>query len=108
MSRAEVIEQKPGEMLVRLKFYPVLDGGPQKQKVLGWGCPMFGHEDRREPGYDCFPKLGTEPMGAGEIREVELVFLSGKKAVRYFENFSKLYLWEGRIIGEAKILDILI
>jgi hypothetical protein len=44
-------------------------------------------------------------MSPGETRRVGYVFLSGNEAVTYLRSVNKFYIWEGRIVGEAKIVD---
>jgi len=55
--------------------------------------------------YDGWPLLSDSPMYPGESRRVGYLFLSGQEAVDYLRRADKFYLWEGRIIGEARIIE---
>lgn len=100
---------KPADMLVRLKMYPTDQGGMEHYKLAGWGCPAYRNRDPAQDteGYSVFPKLGDQRLEPGTEVEFEVVFLSPQGALNYFEGLDHFYLWNGRCIGEAKILAIL-
>lgn len=106
MSRAEIIAAKTPDLRVRLTFYDKDKDGPKLRKSTGWGCPCFIHLNQMDPpGFDGWPQFGDTDMGAGETRDVGIVFLSGKRAADFFLQSGKFYLWEGRFIGEAVIIE---
>jgi len=43
-------------------------------------------------------------MRPGERRRVGIVFMSGRDAVEALASSDIFYLWEGKIIGEARIV----
>ena len=43
-------------------------------------------------------------MKPGEARRVEVVFVTPDQAVPAFRKSVKFFLWEGRLIGEAKLV----
>jgi hypothetical protein len=65
----------------------------QSDKGLGW------------VGYDGWPLLIDGPMSPGETRRVGYFFISGQEAVNYLSSAEKFYIWEGRIVGEARIVN---
>jgi len=44
-------------------------------------------------------------MAPGDHRRVGFVFLSGEEAVTELRKVGRFYLWEGRFIGEAVIVE---
>ncbi len=75
--------------------------------MLGWGCPCTVQHEKGEGwvGYDGWPLLGETTIAPGETRRVGYYFLSGQEAVDYLKASGKFYVWEGRIIGEAAIVQ---
>lgn len=108
MSRAEMLKSKKPELIVDLTLYPSERGGPSFPKMLGWSSPCTIQHERGDGwvGYDGWPLLGDEPISPGETRRVGYVFLSGQEVVNYQKAADRFYIWEGRIIGEAKIVEI--
>jgi hypothetical protein len=49
--------------------------------------------------------LGDDWMHPGETRTVGYVFLSGHEAAEALSQNERFYLWERRVIGEARILQ---
>jgi hypothetical protein len=43
-------------------------------------------------------------MKPGDTRRVEVVFLTPDQAVPAFRKSGKFFLWEGHLIGEAKLV----
>jgi len=44
-------------------------------------------------------------MSPGEMRRVGYFFMGGQEAVNYLSSAEKFYIWEGRIVGEARIVN---
>lgn len=84
MPQADAIMEKPAELWTRVRFYDESDDGPQRRKTSGWGCPCFVERDQMSGGF---------------------VFLSGERAVAEFRKAGGFYLWEGRFIGYAEVID---
>jgi len=55
-------------------------------------------------GYDGWPLLADTALNPGDQRRRGFVFLS-PHAAEILKNAGTFYLWEGRFIGEAKIVD---
>jgi hypothetical protein len=55
--------------------------------------------------WDGYPLLGTQELKPGESREsVGFVFASVEAAAK-LRAAGKFYLWDGRFIGEAIVID---
>jgi hypothetical protein len=70
--------------------------------VLGYGCPCSIDRDVQE-AWDGYP-LVDRPMMPGEERRVGFIFMSGREAVKALSAAERFYLWEGKLIGEARIV----
>jgi hypothetical protein len=90
-------------LVADLHLYPEEAGGRTQPIVIGFGCPCFPYKASRE-GWDGYPLLEHEMM-PGETRRVGFVFLSGREAVDALSSLDPFYLWEGKIIGEARIVS---
>ena len=93
-----------------MRLYPTEQGGKTKSIGLGWGCPCTTQQTEGAGWvcYDGWPLLGDEQMSPGDCRRVGYVFLAGNQAVAALSIQATFYLWEGRIIGEATIVEKLI
>jgi hypothetical protein len=85
-----------------LYLYPSASGGKTKPVAIGWGCPCSPDNSLAE-GWDGYPLLDSEMM-PGERRRVGFVFFSGADAVEALASSELFYLWEGRLIGEGRIV----
>lgn len=79
--------------------------GVSSQFPPGWGCPCFADHRRTAGGWDGSPILGDESMHPGERRRVGYFFLSGNEVAAALSQKPSFYLWESRVIGEARIVD---
>jgi hypothetical protein len=107
MTRAEFLETAKPDLVVNLKLYATEFGGKKVPIGLGWGspCTVQSEQGAGWVGYDGWLLLLEGPMSPGESRRVGYVFTSGQEVVEYLRSADKFYVWEGRIIGEAKIVD---
>jgi hypothetical protein len=103
----DALSGKKPDVWVDLKFYPVDQGGPEREKSQGWECVCFEDIERTKPGHHGWPLLADKPMGAGETRRVGFVFLAGDSVAEEYRDVGKFYVWEGRVIGEADIVPSL-
>jgi hypothetical protein len=55
-------------------------------------------------GWDGWPLLDERAIEPGDSRRLGFVFLS-PEAPDIFRAAGQFYLWEGRIIGEAKVVS---
>ena len=80
------------------------DKGGRQYPIVGqrFGCPCkFDPKDFS--GWDFWILNQGEQFSPGETRQFGIKFLSPEAALM-FRKVSKFYLWEGRIIGEARSL----
>jgi hypothetical protein len=59
----------------------------------------------RRQAWDCRLLLRGSSLSPGETRRVEISFLSAGQAFDALSKGDKFFLWEGRVIGEARFVD---
>lgn len=104
--RAEYLRSAKPDLMADLTLYPSELGGRKHPAFLGlmWPCTA---EPNPKPGFEAFdgcPLLADGPLRPGEMRRVGFVFLSGRRAADHFRKSGVFYLWEGRSIGEARVV----
>jgi hypothetical protein len=104
-NRAETLKRITPELVVQLTLYPTDQGGRREPIPPGWSCPCFPTRETDVAGWDGCPMLGDDWMQPGETRIVGYAFLSGREAAEALSLNEHFYIWERRIIGEAKILS---
>lgn len=106
MARDDVLrarlESGSPDLTVDLYLYPTEDGGKSMPITLGYSGVFQAKRDVAQ-GWDGYPLL-REPMMPGEQRRVGLFLLMGREAAAELSRSSIIYLWEGRIVGEATIV----
>lgn len=86
-------------------LYPTDRGGRAGSTPSNWfGCLCTKDQHARE-NWDCRLLLDGAPLAPGESRRVGIVFLSGQEAANDLRKTGKFFLRDGRIIGEAVIVD---
>ena len=105
MERAELLAGMSAQLVADVTFYPTACGGRASKAFPGWGCPCCVSRQQRVVGYDGWPLLGDIPIEPGEQRRLGFVFLSGKEAADVMRKAGTFYLWDGRFIGEAKVVE---
>lgn len=100
MPTAETLSKLEPELIADVWLYPSDAGGRSHAVHPGWGCPCFANEE----GWDGWPLLGSDFMQPGERRRLGFVFLSGEEAAKAIKTAGRFLLWEGRYIGEAKVV----
>jgi hypothetical protein len=103
--RAQHLKLQRPQLIAELTLYPAEQSGRTLPIPPGYGCPCSSDRSTRET-WDGSPLLGDEPMVLGETRTVGFVFLSGAEAVKALAAKQTFFLWEGRFIGEARILEV--
>ena len=101
--RAARFRQMPPQLVANVRLYETEKGGRQQAALPGWGCPCMTTQQTLL-GYDGWPIL-EEPLCPGDERDgVAFVFLTreGGEVMRHAGHF---YLWEGRFIGEATVIE---
>ena len=112
-SRAETINAMPPQLVADMYLYPTEKGGREHAVHPGWGCPCARSMNPEVVGYgthehplicrDGWPQL-TAPLSPGETRRAGFVFLS-PEASEELREAGTFYLWEGRFIGEATVVQ---
>ena len=102
-TRAEAIASKAPQLVADIWLYPTAEGGRNLIAQPGWGCPCFCSKSPDSTCYDGWPIL-REPLAPGDRRRVGFVFLGEEEAVPAFLRAGIFYLWDGRFIGEAKLV----
>lgn len=98
----ERLAQGTPDLIADLRLYSTGDGGKRLPLLLGYGCPCSTERNVRE-AWTGYP-LVDSPMMPGEERRVGFIFLSGREAVNALSGTDCFYLWEGKLIGEARIV----
>lgn len=111
---AEAVLAHVPHLIADVTFYPTDEGGAAQIKLPGWGCLCFESKDSHIKGedgrsylfgHDGWPQL-REPLKPGEQRRLGFVFLSsGEESALALRKAGTFYLWEGRFIGEAVVVQ---
>jgi hypothetical protein len=93
------------QLIADVTFYSTEQGGRKGPTRTDWfGCPCKVNKED-EHAWDCRIILSGQPMHPGETRRLGFVFLSGEKAATILRTAGKFFLWDTRIIGEAKVVS---
>lgn len=92
------------QLMADVRLYRTEDGGRTATAYPGWGCPCMVSNEPPLEGWDGWPLLGENSIEPGDERRLGFVFLS-PEAPNIMRAAQKFYLWEGRIIGEANIVN---
>lgn len=102
-SRAEFLKEHIPQLTANVTLYSTENGGRRTAAEPGWGCPCAIEKIETDLFYDGWPLLGDDPIAPGETRRLGWVFpFAGADILR---DAGKFYLWEGRFIGEAVVVD---
>ena len=104
MDRATTLEEKQPHLIVDLVLYTTERGGRVASAVPGWGFVCV-QDQVASPGWDGWPLLGKRSIRPGESRRVGLFLLSGEEAASSLRRARKFFIWEGRVVGEAIVVD---
>jgi hypothetical protein len=91
------------DIIADVYLYPTDQGGKRFPIQPGYGCPCLPDKDVLI-GWD-FRLVSDRPLMPGEMRRVGLALLSGQEAAAVLCAAGQFYLWEGRIIGEATVVN---
>ncbi len=93
------------QLTADLTLYATADGG--RRDALRPGLLLPCMIEQREPleAWDCLPLLRDEPLHPGDTKRLGFVFMSGEKAAQALRAAGKFYLWDGRFIGEAVVVE---
>ena len=86
---------------IDLTLYPTDQGG-RKEPISreGFGCPCK-LDQKSDYVADCRLFLNGQSIAPGETKRVGIRF-SYDRVVPIFRSAARFYLWDGRIIGEAR------
>ncbi len=104
MDRATSLEGKQPHLTIDLVLYPTDQGGRAIEAVPGWGFVCVQDEATRA-GWDGWPLLGKRSIRPGESRRVGLFLLSGDEAASSLRSARRFFIWEGRVVGEATVVE---
>jgi hypothetical protein len=93
----------PPQLVADVVLYATADNGRAFAAPPGWGCPCMVSSEPPWNGWDGWPLLDKHAIEPGDSRRLGFVFLS-PEAAEIFRAAGQFYLWEGRIIGEAKVV----
>lgn len=93
------------QLVADVRMYETAAGGRASAALPGWGCPVSVSKDEQLETWDALPLLRDVPLGPGERRRLGFVFLSGEEAAEALRKAGRFYLWEGRFVGEAVVVD---
>jgi len=105
MSREIFVRDSAAHLVVDLYLYPTAEGGRRSSIGLGFGCPCFASKELTDEAWDGFPKLTENGLQPGQRQRVEMVFMSGPRAAAALSKHGRFYLWDGRFIGEAEVVE---
>lgn len=103
VDRAEFLRSASPHLVADVTLYPPDKGGRSAPIHPGWGCPCKPAKD--EPAWDGWPLLGDQPLAPGEKRRLGFYFISGEEAVKAMRRSGRFLLWEGHVIGEARLVS---
>jgi hypothetical protein len=104
--RANWLAKMSPHLVADVELFSTEDGGKTFPAVPGWGCPCLPSDKPPLVGFDAWPLLGDTPLAPGEQRRVGFVFfLPAEKAVNSLSQAGTFYLWEGRVIGRAVVVE---
>jgi|ERR1700679_1759768 len=99
-----IVHVKSPRLFADVTLYSTAQGGRNGPTPANWfGCPCAAVNDQSQ-AWDCRLLLGGTPLKPGDTRRVEVTFLSPEQAVPAFRASGRFFLWEGRVIGEGKLV----
>jgi hypothetical protein len=104
MTRAEQLRRMTPQLMADVRLYGTEEGGRQSAVHPGWGCPCMVSKAPPWEGWDGWPLLGDQTIEPGDRRRLGFVFLS-PEAPEILRAAQKFYFWEGRVVGEATIVN---
>lgn len=104
MTRDELLESNAPDLIAEVFLYSAEEGGRTIPAFHGWGCPLMISKVKPLVGYDAWPLLGDTSLLPGTVSRLGFVF-SNKDGIEIMKAAGKFFLFEGRFIGEATIVD---
>lgn len=104
VTKSEQLKGMTPDLVADVVLYETDAGGRSGPALAGYGCPCMVSKTEPLRGYDAKLLLGDVPLYPGQLRRLGLVFLS-PDAMGVMRDAHKFYLWEGRFIGEAVVVE---
>ena len=104
MPTADSLRTSLPQLIADVTLYSTSEGGKKIPAQPGWGCPCCLSKLPPHIGWDGWPILDKE-LEPGDQRRVGFVFLSGEEAATELRKVGTFYLWEGRFVGEAVVVE---
>lgn len=105
MTRAEFLRTAVPNLIAEVRMYATEDGGRKTPAIAGWGVPCMASLAHPLVGWDALLLIGDQPLRPGESRRMGFVFLTGEKGASVMRDAGRFFLWEGRAVGEAYVVD---
>jgi hypothetical protein len=94
------------DLIADVYLYETEQGGKRFPIQGIYRFPCFARKDIEDAGWDCTIEVGQPALYPGQKRRIRFVFLSGREAVTALARAEKFYLWEGKFIGEAEVVQL--
>lgn len=104
MSRIDVQRNAAPHLVADVWLYETADGGRANPALPGFGCLLVTSREPPYSGWDSLLLLRDQPLHPGERRRLGFVFLTPESAVPIFSQAERVYLCDGRVIGEGRIV----
>jgi hypothetical protein len=105
VGRAEFQQTAAPQLVADVRMYATEMGGREQPAPPGWGCLCTTSPFPPFSGYDALLLLRDSPLRAGETRRIGFTFLSPEQAPAALRAAGHFYLWDGRVVGEAEVVD---
>lgn len=92
------------DLVADVRLYPTVQGGPSKPLRGDVRCPVSTSKDAALRRREVQMQLGEEPFTPGTERRVGFRFLTAE-GLREMKEAGHFYLWGGRFIGEATVVN---
>jgi hypothetical protein len=100
---ADWLKGKTPDLVADVVLYSTESGGKRIPALPGFGCPCIVSKTMPLLGHDARLLL-DEPLHPGHTRRVGFVFLH-RESVKVMLEARRFFLWEGRFIGEATVVE---
>jgi hypothetical protein len=92
------------DLVAEVFLYPPDQAGRAEAIEAGWGCSCLVSRDRSEPAWQGWPLLNSAVLAPGQAGCFGWMFEAGEEAAASLRAVGTFFLWEGDIIGEARIV----
>ena len=91
------------DAIIEMRFFTPSEGG-RTHPIEGqyYSCPMFLDDE----AFDCRVMLNGMKLQLGETFKLGVIFLSPSLVVPRLRVGKRVVFWEGRTIGEGRVLEV--